>query len=334
MDVLSVAFLSSAALEFFATVGVAMVALYIGFYLLGWISFGATLTTFGLSGGLFMLLLAPDFFQPLRDFAAGYHDRAAVAGLAERTDDIFSVRRSHIVGRVDNTAHHHRDRPFASSVEVRRLTVRLAGCERPLLKRANLTVAAGEHIAIMGPSDAGKSALLHAIAGLIEGVKGQVAIDGMFLTDDTAETLRRRMAWIGQEPYVRQASLARNLQLGDQPIDCEGAAAALEKARLAERVGRMQRQMLTPIGENGAGLSGGELRRLAIARAVLVDSPVILADEPTADLDSVTADEVRSALLDTARGKTLIVATHDGNLARRMDRTVTLCFGSVVEIVS
>ena len=334
MDLLSIAFLSSAALEFFATVGVAMVALYIGFYLLGWISFGATLTTFGLSGGLFMLLLAPDFFQPLRDFAAGYHDRAAVAGLVERTDEIFSVRRPSIVGRLDATACRHLDRPFASSVEVRRLTVRLAGCERPILKRANLAVAAGEHVAIMGASGAGKSALLHAIAGLIEGVKGQVAIDGMFLTSDTAETLRRRMAWIGQEPYVRQASLGRNLQLGDRLIDCERAADALEQARLAERVGRMQRQMLTPIGENGAGLSGGELRRLAIARAVLADAPVILADEPTADLDSVTADEVRSALLDAARGKTLIVATHDGNLARRMDRIVTLCFGSVVEIGS
>jgi ATP-binding cassette subfamily C protein CydD len=142
------------------------------------------------------------------------------------------------------------------------------------------------------------------------------------------------MAWIGQEPYVRQASLGRNLQLGDQLIDCERAADALEQARLAERVGRMQRQMQTPIGENGAGLSGGELRRLAIARAVLADAPVILADEPTADLDTVTADEVRSALLDAARGKTLIVATHDGNLARRMDRIVTLCFGSVVEIGS
>jgi len=203
-----------------------------------------------------------------------------------------------------------------------------------LLKRANLAVAAGQHVAIMGPSGAGKSALLHAIAGLIEGAEGRVAIDGMFLTSDTAETLRRRMAWIGQEPYVRQASLGRNLQLGDQLIDCERAADALEQARLAERVGRMQRQMLTPIGENGAGLSGGELRRLAIARAVLADAPVILADEPTADLDSVTADEVRSALLDAARGKTLIVATHDGNLARRMDRIVTLCFGSVVEIGS
>ena len=334
MDVLSIAFLSSAALEFFATVGVAMVALYVGFYLLGWITFGATLTTFGLSGGLFMLLLAPDFFQPLRDFAAGYHDRAAVTGLAERTDDIFNVRRPSIVGRLDATAHRHLDRPFASSVDVRRLTVRLAGCERPLLKRANLAVAAGEHVAIMGPSGAGKSALLHAIAGLIEGAEGRVAIDGMFLTSDTAETLRRRMAWIGQEPYVRQASLGRNLQLGDQLIDCERAADALEQARLAERVGRMQRQMQTPIGENGAGLSGGELRRLAIARAVLADAPVILADEPTADLDSVTADEVRSALLDAARGKTLIVATHDGNLARRMDRIVTLCFGSVVEIGS
>jgi ATP-binding cassette subfamily C protein CydD len=334
MDVLSIAFLSSAALEFFATVGVAMVALYIGFYLLGWISFGATLTTFGLSGGLFMLLLAPDFFQPLRDFAAGYHDRAAVAGLAERTDDIFSVRRPSIVGRLDATACRHLDRPFASSVEVRRLTVRLAGCERPILKRANLAVAAGEHVAIMGASGAGKSALLHAIAGLIRGVEGRVAIDGTFLTSDTAETLRRRMAWIGQEPYVRQASLGRNLQLGDQPIDRERAPAALKKARLAQRVGRMQRQMLTPIGENGAGLSGGELRRLAIARAVLADAPVILADEPTADLDGATADEVRSALVDAARGKTLIVATHDGDLARRMDRIVTLCCGSVVEIES
>jgi ATP-binding cassette subfamily C protein CydD len=203
-----------------------------------------------------------------------------------------------------------------------------------LLKRASLAVAAGEHVAIMGASGAGKSALLHAIAGLIEGSNGRVAIDGTLLTSATADTLRRRMAWIGQEPYVRQASLGRNLQLGDEPIERERAAAALETARLAERVGRMQRQMLTPIGENGAGLSGGELRRLAIARAVLADAPLILADEPTADLDGVTADEVRSALLDAARGKTLIVATHDGNLAGRMDRIVTLCFGSVVEIAS
>jgi ATP-binding cassette subfamily C protein CydD len=334
MDVLSIAFLSSAALELFATVGIAMVALYIGFYLLGWISFGATLNAFGLSGGLFMLLLAPEFFQPLREFAAGYHDRAAVAGLAERADDIFNVRRSSIVGRLDTTAYRPLDRPLASSVAVSRLTVRPTGCERPVLKRAHLAVAAGEHVAIMGPSGAGKSALLHAIAGLIEGVEGQIAIDGILLTGDTADTLRRRMAWIGQEPYVRQASLGRNLQLGDQSIDPEGAAAALEKARLAERVGRMQRQMLTPIGENGAGLSGGEFRRLAIARAVLADAPVILADEPTADLDGATADEVRSALLDAARGKTLIVATHDENLARRMDRIVTLRFGSIVEIAS
>ena len=334
MDVLYIAFLSSAALEFFATVGVAMVALYVGFYLLGWITFGTTLTTFGLSGGLFMLLLAPDFFQPLRDFAAGYHDRAAVAGLAERADDIFNLRHSSIVGHHDTSAYRHLDRPFASSVEVRRLTVRLAGCARPLLERANLTVAAGEHIAIVGPSGAGKSALLHAIAGLVEAFEGQVAIDGILLSSDTAEILRRRMAWIGQEPYVRQASLGRNLHLGDQPIDRERVATALEKARLAERVGRMQRQMLTPIGENGAGLSGGELRRLAIARAVLTDAPVILADEPTADLDGVTADEVRSALLGAARGKTLIVATHDRDLARRMDRIVTLCEGSVMEFAS
>jgi ATP-binding cassette subfamily C protein CydD len=176
--------------------------------------------------------------------------------------------------------------------------------------------------------------LLHAVAGLIEGVEGQVAVDGIVLTNDTAEILRRRIAWIGQEPYVRQASLARNLQLGDQLLDRDRAAAALTKARLAKRVERMRRQMLTPIGENGAGLSGGELRRLAIARALLADAPIILADEPTADLDGATADEVRSALLDAARGKTLIVATHDVDLARRMDRIVTLSEGRVEEIES
>src|SRR3979409_1065334 len=235
MDVLSIAFLSSAALEFFATVGVAMVALYVGFHLLGWITFGATLTAFGLSGGLFMLLLAPEFFQPLRDFAAGYHDRAAVSGLAERADEIFNIRRPSIVGRPDAAASRPLDRPSASSVEVRRLTVRLAGCERPLLKRASLAVAAGEHVAIMGASGAGKSALLHAIAGLIRGVEGRVAIDGTLLTSATADTLRRRMAWIGQEPYVRQASLGRNLQLGDEPIEPRRAAPPLVRSRAGGR---------------------------------------------------------------------------------------------------
>ena len=176
MDVLSIAFLSSAALEFFATVGVAMVAVYIGFHLLGWTTYGATLTGFGLSGGLFMLLLAPEFFQPLREFAAAYHDRAAVAGLAERTDDIFNVRHSSIVGRLDAPAHHHLYGAIASCVDARGLTVRLAGCDRPLLSQVNLTVAAGEHIAIMGPSGAGKSALLCAIAGLLDGVEGQIAV--------------------------------------------------------------------------------------------------------------------------------------------------------------
>jgi ATP-binding cassette subfamily C protein CydD len=183
----------------------------------------------------------------------------------------------------------------------------------------------------MGPSGAGKSALLHAIAGLIDGIEGQVAIDGIFLANETAGNLRRRIAWVGQEPYVRQASLARNLQLGEELPDPERAAAALAKARLAKRVGRMRHQMRTQIGENGAGLSGGEFRRLAIARALLADAPMILADEPTADLDGVTADEVRSALLEAARGKTLIVATHDVDLARRMDRVVTLCEGRVAE---
>jgi ATP-binding cassette subfamily C protein CydD len=332
MDVLSIAFLSSAALEFFATVGVAGVALYIGFHLLGWINFGATLNPFGLSGGLFMLLLAPDFFQPLRDFAAAYHDRAAVAGLAERIDAILSVGRPRIVGRLITTPNLHADRPCASSVDVRRLTVRDPACDRLLLSDANLAVAAGEHVAIMGPSGAGKSVLLHAIAGLIDGVEGHIAIGGISLTSNTAAVVRRRLAWIGQEPYVRHGSLARNLQLGGQLIDRARAAAALETARLTNRVGRMHRQMRTPIGENGAGLSGGELRRLAIARAVLADAPVILADEPTADLDGVTAAEVRSALLDAARVKTLIVATHDVDLARRMDRIVTLREGRVEAI--
>ena len=130
MDVLSIAFLSSAVLEFFATVSVAMVALYVGFYLLGWVTFGATLTGFGLSGGLFMLLLAPDFFQPLREFAAGYHDRAAVAGLAERTNDIFNVQRPSIVGHLDATAHRHLDHVASGPTALGPPAPRLGGADR------------------------------------------------------------------------------------------------------------------------------------------------------------------------------------------------------------
>ncbi|WP_345900161.1 ATP-binding cassette domain-containing protein, partial [Martelella sp. UBA3392] len=173
-----------------------------------------------------------------------------------------------------------------------------------------------------GPSGSGKSTLLALIAGLAEARHGRIVIDDLTLADDTADRLRRKIAWIGQDPHLFAGSIASNIRLSREDISRDDIAAALKLSALdtvAEAHGNAM------IGENGAGLSGGEGLRLTLARAAATrGAGLILADEPTAHLDHHTAAEITEALLTLAAGRTLIVATHDPVLAARMDRVVHL----------
>jgi ATP-binding cassette subfamily C protein CydD len=313
MTVLAVAFLSSAVLELFASVGIALAAVFVGIHLLGWSTFGGD---FGLAGGLAVLVLAPEFFQPFRDFAAAYHDRAAALSLADRVDATIAAPVPRILpgdragGRSGGPA----------DVVLAGVTLRAPGGGGPILAGVDLAVRTGERVAVVGPSGAGKTALLSVAAGLVADFEGDVRIDGRPIRTEGPPAV----AWIGQEPFVTPGSVRANLAPGRPAPDPASAEAVLAAVGLGDVVARMPRGALTPLGETGAGLSRGELRRLTIARALLSGAGLVLADEPTADLDAATAAAVTDALLAATAGRTLVVATHDPVLAARMDRVVRL----------
>lgn len=322
MAVLRIAFLSSAVLELFAALGVAMVAVYIGFHLLGQLNFGAWGDRLSLNEALFILLLAPAFFEPLRELSSVWHDRASGEAAMDALD-----RLSQDGVTVPGAMQGDKQRSSTSNtnipeVRIDALSFRHAGSDVLTFENFDLHILPGERVAVLGPSGSGKSTLLALIAGLAPNEKGQIVIDGMMLTAATAAELRAQIAWVGQKPHIFAGSVFENIALGRPEIGPQNVDAALAIAGL-EDVANARRHM--HIGEGGTGLSGGEILRLALARAAAdPNKKLILADEPTAHLDTTTANEITTSLLAMSAGKTLIVATHDPVLASRMDRVIVL----------
>lgn len=327
MAVLKIAFLSSAVLELFSALGVAMVAVYVGFHLLGQLNFGTWSRPLDLGEGLFILLLAPAFFEPLRDLSSVWHDRAAGNAAVDELRKL-AAGGDPLPGADGDETQAPATFSKTPAIVTRNLSFRYPGARAPVLDQLDLAIAGGEHVALLGPSGSGKSTLLALLLGLAEPTSGSISIGGRVLSGETAAGLRNHIGWIGQRPHIFAGTLATNVTLGRR-LAPQRVARALQFAKLDE-IARTRH--LQSIGENGIGLSGGETLRLAIARvAANPDAQLIIADEPTAHLDSETARSLTENLLALARSKTLIVATHDLALAGRMDRIVRIGNSRLVE---
>lgn len=310
MAVLRIAFLSSTVLELFAAIGVAMMAVYVGFSLLGVIGFGSWGNGLSVGEGVFLLLLAPDFFLPLREMAAAWHDRAAGLAVLSELDDADEVTRQPILGQGAPAS--PLDGPLA--LRLRDAVVSLDGRELPL---PDMALSEGEAVAITGPSGSGKTTLLAVAAGMLPLHAGEVEVAGTPLTDERADGWRARLAVMQQTVFFPDMTLSDWLG--------EGAEDAVSLAQAEGVIAGLPSGLQTRLGENGAGVSGGEARRLSLARAIAADRELLIADEPTADLDDETAARIIAALRGLkARGKTLLVATHDPALIAAMDREVSL----------
>ena len=326
MRVLHVAMLSSAVLELFSALGVALVAVYIGFHLLGELHFGTWGAPLGLHAGLYVLMLAPAFFEPLRELSAVWHDRAngqaAQQGLEQMLDGLAPL-----VMQPQPVA------VSAQTVPARAPGIVLDGAVPavgrmtdgvPMVEDSaglDLQIPAGAQVAITGPSGSGKSTLLAMVAGLAALRQGEIRIDGIRLDDASVAGLRQRMAWMGQQPAFFAGTLRSNLTL------CRDSTPA-QITQLLQQVGLgdvYRQRGAQPLGEGGSGISGGEALRLALARLALAqDADLLLLDEPTAHLDSDTASQVIETLLRIARGKTLLVATHDPALMAALPQQLAL----------
>ena len=314
MRVLRIAFLSSTVLELFSALGIAFCAVYVGFSLLGDLQFGTWTGQLNYSAGLFVLLLAPEFFAPLRSFAAAYHDRAAGMAAQQKLSGVLSQTRSSPARPVQLD---QKVSDFAltnEGVDVRFENASLCLSDTHVFKDLSFSVHPSETLILTGPSGSGKTVLLDCLLGFHDLQRGDIKIAGNSLAKVKAQ-LRKSVIWLGQEPRLFHGSLRANLLLGTQSPDDtseDDLWNALKIAGVDKLVERLPRGLSTNLGEDGFGLSVGEIRRIALARAAIrTGAGLLLADEPTAGLDQETAADVIEGLARLCQGRTAVIATHD-----------------------
>ncbi|WP_066929585.1 thiol reductant ABC exporter subunit CydD [Streptomyces sp. NBRC 110611] len=304
---LRIAFLSSFALELLATISVALVAVGIGMRLVH--------GELDLYTGLMVLVLAPEAYLPLRQVGAQYH--AAAEGLAA-AEEIFAVLETPLP--TPGTA----PAPPGTGLAVENLVVRHPGRTADSLPATSFEVRPGETVALIGPSGAGKSTLLSVLLGFTEPSEGRALVDGRDIASLAPDSWRQRIAWVPQRPQLFAGSIAENVRLVRPDADDAAVRTALADAGALDFIDALPDGMATRLGESGAGLSAGQRQRLALARAFLADRPILLLDEPTANLDGETEEAIVAAVRRLAVDRTVLLVVHRPALLAVADRMVRL----------
>ena len=326
MAVLRVAFLSSAVLEFFSSISIALVAVYLAMNYLGYLSFGLYGEPLTLGSGFFILLLAPDFYMPLRDLGTHYHARAEAVGAAEEIFKILAIPLPDATNGSVAGAN-------ADSFHIRFQDVYLAfdGGRRPALRGINFDLRSGEQVVLVGGSGAGKTTTLNLLLGFLRPDDGKILVNDCNLNELSPESWREQIAWIGQRPVLFHGSIRENILLGRPQATAKQIQQAAGQARVLDFTMHLPDGLETRVGELGAGISRGQAQRVALARAFLKDAPILLLDEPTAGLDSENESLVMDALDRLAGGRTVLTLTHRLTNIRHADRILVLENGCVVE---
>jgi ATP-binding cassette, subfamily C, bacterial CydD len=320
MDVLRTAFQTTLVLEWGATAATALVAIEASVRLMaGELAFGRALA---------LLLLAPEFFAPIRRLSAEYHAGRAGSVAASRIYEILDVP-----GRLAA--------PLVGSGLPSRFDVRFEGVRvafedggRVALDGCSFEISEGSVLALVGPTGAGKTTVANLLLRFVEPDAGRVVVGGLPLARIDAARWRTRVAHVPQHPYLFHGSVAENLRLGRPDASDDELIAAAMAANAHGFVSRLPNGYDTPVGEAGFRLSGGERQRLAIARAFLRDAPLLVLDEPTANLDEESGETMLDALRALARSRTVLLISHRPEPLLVADRIVSMNEGRVVDILA
>jgi thiol reductant ABC exporter CydD subunit len=308
MATLRVAFLSGAVLELAATLGVALVAVTVGVRLVdGSIPFETALA---------VLVLAPELYAPLRSLAAQYH--ASADGLAVTGRLLELIEAPPLVASGPSPA------PSARGAAIRLdgVSYSYPSRELPVLEDVDLEIAGGETVALVGESGGGKSTIAALLLRLCEPGRGRITVAGVDLAGCDAASWRAQIAWAPQDPTLFRGTVADNIRLGDPDAPDERVRAAARLAGADAFVAALPLAYETPLGEGGRRVSAGERQRIA---------PVLILDEPTANLDPASAELVDDAIARLRGTRTMLVISHRAELAFRADRVVELDQGRVRE---
>ena len=303
MEVLRLAFLSSGVLEFFTSLSIALVAVYFGFSYLGALDFGHYGTAVTLSAGFLALILAPEFFQPLRDLGTFYHAKAQAVGAADSLKTFLETPLAH-PQRGDVTL--STQQPV--SVQAEDLCI-LSPEGKVLAGPLNFTLEAGQRVVLVGTSGSGKSSLLNALSGFMA-YSGSLRINQTELSALDPDEWRTHLSWVGQNPQLPAATLRENVLLARPDASEEALQSVLDRAWVSEFLPLLPKGVDTVVGDQSAGLSVGQAQRIAVARALLNPCQLLLLDEPGASLDAHSEQRVMAALDSASQQQTTLMVTH------------------------
>ncbi|RIV18049.1 thiol reductant ABC exporter subunit CydD [Alicyclobacillaceae bacterium I2511] len=350
---LRVAFVSAFLMELFATLSTAVVAVSLGLRLVsGRMSFATA---------FLVLLLTPEFYQPIRALGSEFHAGLNGVTAAGRVFDILDAQPPGLVPEGGNSAGYTgalgagepaggaaapgagepagRLRPSPVpvalappfTVEFKRVSFTYTPGDAPALQEVSFTLYPGQTLAVVGPSGAGKSTLLDLLQGFLRPTQGEIWVNGVDLQNLPILQWRRQVSLLRQHSHVFAGTIADNLRFARPTASVQDVEQAVATAGAKDWIAQLPQGVDTPVGEGGSTLSGGQVQRLAVARALLKQAPLVLLDEPTAHLDPVTERAVQSGLDRLLVGATALVVAHRLSTVERADEILVLAHGRVVE---
>ncbi|WP_348730795.1 thiol reductant ABC exporter subunit CydD [Rheinheimera texasensis] len=306
LQVLRLAFLSTAVLELFASLAIALVALYLGLGLLGELPWAKGEVPVAFAPALFILLLAPEFYQPLRQLGTDYHAKAQAEAAALALKPLWLLPEPSagtVSGSLSSSCPHTQSQPLLQLTHIR-----LGAEDRPRLVVPELQINAGERLLLCGDSGSGKSSFLQLLAGFAD-FDGDYQFAGQTVETANRPQLWQQLSYLTQTPELFAGTVAENLRMAKPVASDATLRACLQQVGLLAELGEAD-ALDYRLGEAGQGLSGGQQQRLCLARLLLADRPLWLLDEPFAELDQDTAADLALLLAKLSSGRTLLIASH------------------------
>lgn len=314
ISVLKIAFISALTLELIATLSTAIVAVEIGLRLLyGKLAF---------EQAFFILLLAPEFYTSFRQLGAKFHSGMAGVEAANRIYQILSIK---------TPEDHHQMKTVEFKEQITFKDVSFSYGEREALRGINFELHKGEKIALVGPTGAGKSTIASLLLKFIKPDRGEIYVDSIPLSKISADTWRDFVSWIPQSPYIFNTTILENILIARPDASFEEVVDAAKAAHAHEFITELEKGYETIVGERGARLSGGQAQRIAIARAFLKNSPILIFDEATANLDPEIENMITEATYRLMQSKSALIIAHKLSTVFRADRIIVLENGKIVE---
>lgn len=324
MEVLRMAFLSSGVLEFFASISIAIVAVYFGFSYLGELNFGSYGLPVTMFAGFLALILSPEFFQPLRDLGTYYHAKAQAVGAAESLVTLLESDGEQKTETGDKTP---QDKPI--QIEANKLEIYSHDGQR-LVGPLDFTIEPQQRIAVVGQSGAGKSSLLNLLLGFLP-YKGSIKINEDELKELCPDKWRALIGWVGQNPHLPEQTLIENICLGKPTASEAEIQQAIDDAYVSEFLPMLPDGLNTRLGDYAARLSVGQAQRVAVARTLLKPSRILLLDEPAASLDAHSEKRVMHTLNQLAQQQTTIMVTHLLEETVNYDQIWVMANGQIIQ---